>query len=239
VPNVTLGASLLLYALVHVFGWTVPTWPNNVWFFNPLAWQLLIVLGAYWSVEGNGLWPLVTSRAAQVLAVLYLVFSLSVALSLRVNYVETLVPQPLTHLLFPVDKSNLSPLRVLHFLAVAVLAARFAPHTWRWLATPVMRAAICCGQNSLPIFCLGVVLALASQVALLEISDGLPMQIALSLGGILTMIVAAMLLNAIGIRPKRQPAREDPAGTTNGWSDRGYRPPSEAIIQRCISPEAR
>jgi len=158
---------------------------------------------------------------------------------LRVNYVETLVPQPLTHLLFPVDKSNLSPLRVLHFLAVAVLAARFAPHTWRWLATPVMRAAICCGHNSLPIFCLGVLLALASQVALLEISDGLAMQIALSLGGILVMIVVAMLLNAIGIKPKQQPTLEDAAGTANEWRDRTYRRPSEAIIQRCISPEAR
>ncbi len=239
VPNTTLCASLLLYTVVHVFGWTVPAWPNNVWFFNPLAWQLLIVLGAYWSIEGKGLWPLVTSRSAQLLAVLYLVFSLGIALSLRIKYVELLVPETMTNLLFPMDKSNLSPLRVLHFLALAVLAARFAPHAWRWLATPVMRAAICCGHNSLPIFCLGVLLALASQVALLEISDGLAMQIALSLGGILVMIVAAMLLNAIGIKPKRQPTHEDAAGMANGWSDRAYHPPSEAIIQRCISPEAR
>jgi hypothetical protein len=36
-PNVTLGASLALYALVHVFGWTVPAWPNGHWAFNPLA----------------------------------------------------------------------------------------------------------------------------------------------------------------------------------------------------------
>jgi hypothetical protein len=101
-----------------------------------------------------------------------------------------------------------------------------------------MRAAMRCGQNSLPIFCLGVLLALASQVALLEISDGLPMQIALGLGGILMMIVTAMLLNALGIKPKGQLAHEDAAGT-NGWRDRAYRPPSEAIIQRCISPDAR
>src|SRR6201993_5349378 len=38
-PNVTLGASLALYALVYVFGWTVPAWPNGHWAFNPLAWQ--------------------------------------------------------------------------------------------------------------------------------------------------------------------------------------------------------
>ena len=47
--------------------------------------------------------------------------------------------------------------------------------------TPVMRGAIRCGQNSLPIYCLGVLLAFASHMALLNISDGLAMQITLSL----------------------------------------------------------
>jgi len=209
VPNVTLGASLLLYALVHVFGWTVPAWPNNVWFFNPLAWQLLIVLGAWWVIEGKRLRPWVTSRTALVLAVLYLAFGLIIALSWRIKSLEPLVPQTLTNLRFPADKSDLSPLRVLHFLALAILAVRFVPHTWRGLMTPVMRGAMRCGENSLPIYCLGVLLAVASHVALLDISDGLPMQIALSLGGILMMIIAAMLLNSIRIKPKWQPPHDD------------------------------
>jgi len=118
VPNVTLAASLLLYALVHVFGWTVPTWPNNVWFFNPLAWQLLIVLGAWWVIEGKRLRPWVTSRTALVLAVLYLALSLIIALSSSIKSLEPPVPQTLTNLLFPMDKSNLGPLRVLHFLGL-------------------------------------------------------------------------------------------------------------------------
>jgi hypothetical protein len=209
VPNVTLGASLLLYALVHAFGWTVPAWPSNVWFFNPLAWQLLIVLGAWWVIEGKRLRPWVTSRTALVLAVLYLVFSFIITLSWSIKPLEPLALQTLPNLLLPVDKSNLSPLRVLHFLALAILAVRFAPHTWRGLMTPVMRGAMRCGENSLPIYCLGVLLALASHVALLDISNGLPMQIALSLGGVLVMIGAAMLLNSIRIKPKRQPAYDD------------------------------
>jgi hypothetical protein len=212
VPNVTLGASLLLYALVHVFGWTVPAWPNNVWFFNPLAWQLLIVLGAWWVIRGRRLPPWVTSRTALVLAVLYLAFSLIIALSWRIPSLEPLVPQTLANLLFPVDKSNLSPFRVLHFLALAILAVRLLPHTWRGLMTPVMHCAMRCGENSLPIYCLGVLLAFASHVALLDISNRVPMQIALGLGGILMMIVAAMLLNSIRVKAKRQlPHGEAPA----------------------------
>jgi hypothetical protein len=208
-PNVTLGASLLLYALVHVFGWTVPAWPNNVWFFNPLAWQLLTVLGAWWIIEGKRLLPWVTSRTALVLAVLYLAFSLIITLSCSIKSLEPLVPPTLANLFFPLDKSNLSPLRLLHFLALAIVAARYVPHIWRGQMTPVMRVVARCGENSLPIYCLGVLLALASHVALLDISDGLPMQVALSLGGILVMIVAAMLLNSIRIKPKRQPPHDD------------------------------
>jgi hypothetical protein len=207
-PNVALAASLLLYVLVHVLGWTVPAWPNHVWFFNPLAWQLLLVLGAWWVIEGKRFRPWVTSRTALVLAVLYLVFSLIIALSWSIKPLEPLIPQVLTKLLFPLDKSNLSPLRLLHLLALAILAVRFVPRNWQGLMTPVMRGARYCGENSLPIYCLGVLLALASHVALLEISDGRVMQIALSLGGILVTILAAMLLNSIRIKPRRLPLRD-------------------------------
>jgi hypothetical protein len=68
-----------------------------------------------------------------------------------------------------------------------------------------MRGAILCGQNSLPIYCLGVLLTFASHLALLDISEGLTMQIALSVGGVLVMIVAATLLNLIKIKPRQQP----------------------------------
>ena len=202
VPNATLGASLLLYALVHVFDWTVPAWPNNVWFFNPLAWQLLIVLGAWWVIEGKRFWPWVTSRTALVLAVLYLVFSLIIALSCSIKPLEALIPQTLAKLLYPLDKSNLDPLRLLHFFALAILAVWLVPRNWRGLTTPVMRGAIRCGENSLSIYCLGVLLALASHMALVDISDGLAMQIALSLAGTLVMIAAATLLNLIRIKPR-------------------------------------
>jgi hypothetical protein len=204
-PNLTLAASLLLYALVQVFGWTVPAWPNNVWFFNPLAWQLLVVLGAWCVIEGKGFLPWMTSRTALVLAVLYLAFSLTIALGWSIRPPEVLVPQTLAKLLYLVDKSDLDPLRLLHFIALAILAVWLLPRNWRGLTTPVMRGAIRCGENSLAIYCLGVLLALASHIALVNISDELAMQIALSFAGILVMIAAATLLGSIRIKPRQQP----------------------------------
>ena len=204
-PNATLGASLALYALVHAFGWTVPAWPNGHWAFNPLAWQLLFVLGAWWMInEDKRARPWVTSRTTLMLAVLYLLFSLVIALSWRIKPLEALIPQALAELLYPLDKSNLDPLRLLHFLAIAVLVAWLVPRNWRGLTTPVMRGAIRCGQNSLPIYCLGVLLTFASHVVLLDISDGLAMQIALSLAGIAAMIATATLLNSISIKPRQR-----------------------------------
>jgi len=204
-PNATLGASLALYVLVHAFGWTVPAWPNGHWAFNPLAWQLLVVLGAWWMInEDERARPWVTSRTTLMLAVLYLLFSLVIALSWRIKPLEALIPPALANLLYPLDKSNLDPLRLLHFLAVAVLAAWLVPRNWRGLTTPVMRGAIRCGQNSLPIYCLGVLLTFASHVVLLDISDGLAMQIALSLAGIAAMIATATLLNSISIKPTQR-----------------------------------
>ena len=197
-PNATLVGSLALYVSVHAFGWSVPAWPEGHWAFNPLAWQLLVVLGAWWMIEGKTVRPWMTSRTTLVLAVLYLLFSLVVALSSHFGPPEA---QPaLVKLLYSLDKSKLDPLRLLHFLALAVVAVRLVPRDWRGLTTPLMRAAIRCGQNSLPIYCLGVLLAYASLIALLDISDGLAMQIALSLAGVTAMIATATLLNSISTK---------------------------------------
>ncbi|MCK1741218.1 OpgC domain-containing protein [Bradyrhizobium sp. 139] len=220
-PNVTLGASLALYALVHLFGWTIPAWPNGHWAFNPLAWQLLVVLGAWLMIEGERVRLWVTSRMVLVPAVLYLVFSLIIALSLRIESLEALVPQGLLKLFYPMDKSNLDPLRLLHFLALAVLTVWFVPPNRRGLTTAVMRGAILCGKHSLPIYCLGVLLTLASLLALLDISEGLAMQITLSVGGVLMMIMAATLLNLIKIKPRQQPTVASPMGVRAQQEARG------------------
>lgn len=82
----------------------------------------------------------------------------------------------------------------------------------------MLRGARWCGENSLPIYCLGVLLALVSQFDLFNISNRPAMQIALSLGGVLMMTAVAALLNALST--KRKPAvgaadRKMPAAVTN------------------------
>src|SRR3982075_278299 len=50
--DVTLALSAVLYALTWHFDWYLSAYPNGTWFFNPFAWQLLFVFGAWCALGG-------------------------------------------------------------------------------------------------------------------------------------------------------------------------------------------
>ena len=79
------------------------------------------------------------------------------------------------------------------------------PSDWRGLTTPVLRGAVRCGENSLEIYCLGVLLSLAAYMLLLRISDGVVAQMVVSATGILLLVGFATLSTWIGIGSRRQP----------------------------------
>ena len=88
----------------------------------------------------------------------------------------------------------LDVLRFAHFIALAVLTVRFIPRSWAGLKSPILQPAILCGQHSLEIFCLGVFLAFAGHFAMVELYDGVGMQVLVSVAGIGIMIAAAALI---------------------------------------------
>ena len=205
-PGATLAASLSLYTLVQLFGWNLPQWPKNPWFFNPLAWQFLVVLGAWWEL-GNGklLRTWLASRGAMILATTYLIVALLIALSWSIEPLDVLVPGWLARLIYPINKSDLDPLRLLHFLAIVLLIANLVPPDWKGLTTPVIRWAVRCGENSLEIYCAGVLLALCAEVLLEKVSGGPAMQVAASFAGVAVSIALASLLTKIKIESRTQP----------------------------------
>jgi OpgC protein len=58
----------------------------------------------------------------------------------------------------------------------------------------VMTAIIRCGENSLAIYCLGVLLSFIGHVVLTKFLDTIAMQAAVSIGGIVLMSMAATLM---------------------------------------------
>ena len=97
-------------------------------------------------------------------------------------------------LIYPIYKSHLDPVRLLHFLALAVLVSRFIPRDWHGMIKPWTVAMIRCGENSLPIYCFSVLLSFLAFVFLKQVSGGLAMQAAASAVGIGLIVAAASFL---------------------------------------------
>src|SRR3974390_3021593 len=195
-PNVALGGSALVYAFAWRLDWNLPAYPNGVWFFNPFAWQLLFVFGAWCALGGaERLSRALRSPAVPAVALPYLLFAFVIPLPWYIEPLQRLVPGWLSDWMYPIDKTNLDVLRFAHFLALAAVTVRFVPRDWPLLKSPILQPAIRCGQHSLEIFCLGVFLAFAGQFIISEWSGGALVQVAISLFGILIMAATASLIS--------------------------------------------
>ena len=88
-------------------------------------------------IEGPGrLKTILQSRAVLALAVLYLAFSLVVTLSWQIKALEGIVPDAVSKLIYPIYKSHLAPVRLLHFLSLALVVVRLTPRHWHGLPKP-------------------------------------------------------------------------------------------------------
>ncbi len=194
-PNWTLLASALLYGLARHFGWNFSAFPAGQWYFNPFAWQLLFVFAAWCGVGAvqQVAW-LLRSRAVLALAIAYLLFALIMTLAGRLPWLHAVIPGAIDRAVNPVDKTNLAPLRFLHFVALALVTVHFVHRDWAGLDRPVFRPAILSGQHSLEVFCFGIFLSFAGHFVLMEISNRAWMQVVVSFAGIALMTALAYLL---------------------------------------------
>jgi hypothetical protein len=194
-PTLALAASATVYVLSWHFGWNLPAYPSGLWTFNPFAWQLLFAFGAWCGLGGAArISGLIRSRVVLGLAAAYVVFAFAIVMTWYFPRLDHYVPQWLADWMYPIDKTDLDVLRFAHFLALAALTVHFVPHDWSALKSYLLRPAILCGQHSLEIFCAGVFLAFAAHFLLVEVSDGVLMQVAVSAFGIAAMIATAALI---------------------------------------------
>src|SRR5262249_11629358 len=194
-PLILSGA---LYALALGFGWEPHCYPDNeAWYFNPLAWQFLFVIGATagysrhsrWVFPGQGSW-------LPKLAIGITVAVGIVSISWTIHGAYDAFPGLLLRELSPLveDKSNLAPLRLVSFLALAMTTAHFIGRDSRVLRWRVAQMIIRCGQHSLQVFCLGIVLSVLGYILLTFFRDDILIQLAINLAGIVAMIAIAALL---------------------------------------------
>jgi hypothetical protein len=162
-PSLVLPVSLVIYALTLGFQVSVPTWPvEGEWFFNPLAWQLMLVLGFTLAREDDGIGRFARQHllAIRLIAVPIVIFGLFVALW---DWWPdpTTVPQP--KLFFLLSKTFVSPARVIQFLALISVMSLAFPFIQRY-AGPLVDFLSMLGRNSLYVFCVGSLLSLSGQI---------------------------------------------------------------------------
>jgi hypothetical protein len=191
-PMLALAASVALYLAARQFEWTLSTFPDGSWYYNPFCWQLLFVLGAWCALGGaNRLQTRFRAPAWVCLGAAYLIFALIMAMAARFPALGEMLPGWLHDAFIPNDKVNLAPYRVLNLVVLALFATRLIPKDGQGLNRPIFRPLIVCGEQALPVFCTGVLLSFAGHLVLVTGTGSLLQQILVSVAGVTIMTLAA------------------------------------------------
>ena len=193
---VALVPSIALYALSRLAGLNLVGYPDDrAWTFNPFAWQLLFVVGAaFGHANASGRTLLAGGkllfRVAIAVAIAGFVVKLSWVLHENFNSVPTLF----TRLLWPVNKAALPLVRLANILALALVTARLVQRDAPFFRTRLGWLVVLCGQSSLEVFCLSILLAVMGNVALTVLGDGLGIQAIVNLVGLMALLALGLLL---------------------------------------------
>jgi hypothetical protein len=185
-PRILFAFSFAIYLFVRFTNVNLGAWSEDGWFFDPLAWQFLFIIGVLLACA-----PMRPPKRAWL-------FDTAAVIVVVLGVLVSLVIEPRPHLLDWVsrsflralvveDKTGLYPFRLLSILALTWLCVRLVRFDQPWLRTRWAAPFVLVGQNSLPVFCSGIVLGFLARLGL-EYDDRAPMQIAINLFGALGML---------------------------------------------------
>lgn len=213
-PRALLAASVVLWIAAGQFRLNLPNYPNpGGWFFNPLAWQVIFVLGLLTGVamkEGRRLVPVLPWL--QGLAAAFLLFAL---LCLQVPVVGGALNHAMAVLrngfglpfyLTTFDKTFESLPRLLHVLALAYLVSSLG---WvRTLSASALAEPLALlGRHSLQVFAAGTILCFAAQGVKTIAGDRFALDTLLLASGLALQVLVAWLAERLrGEAPTRQSA---------------------------------
>jgi hypothetical protein len=215
-PGFALPVSVALYVCVLAFRLTLPTWPvDGTWFFNPLAWQLVFVLGFTMARAdfGVGLFARRHIVPLRVIAVPIVILGFLVA---RFDWWPDPTQVPSPKLFFIADKTYVTPIRLIQFLALVAVGSILFPYIRRLANVGLLRRPVLgligllamLGRNSLYVFCIGSLLSLTGQIVRFYYRGSVGIDTAVVLSGIVIMALTAWLAES---RQRHRPARPSPS----------------------------
>jgi hypothetical protein len=125
------------------------------------------------------------------IALAYLLFGFIIVMSWQFKFLAQIVPDWLGRQIYPIDKTNVDVLRVLHILALAYVVQTFIPTSAAWLRWRLVEPLRRCGEHSLQVFCLGTFLSFTAHLVTEYYGNAIWSQIFVSVVGILIMMAFA------------------------------------------------
>jgi hypothetical protein len=191
---VGIGASAALWLVVQITSLNLPTINGEGWYFNPFAWQILLVLGMAAALQARkgGI-----RRSPWLVGVSLTV--LVVSLVLRAPWTNW--PLHMGSALVDMEpygafmqKSGLGPALLVHIMAFGYLLLVLVPPRANWLKKSMARTVADAGSNSLEVFCLGIVLSVMGGTVIGALGRGPVVE-----SWVTTVGVAALLITGIAI----------------------------------------
>jgi hypothetical protein len=177
-----------LYVVTQIFGLRPIGLGGTAFGFDPLAWQVLFMTGAWLGWRAlHGAAPL--PRPAWAVGLALAIVGLGFWIKLGVHGFVPLAPAELLAL---TDKGVLAPIRLAHALSLAWLVAILVPREARWMHHPAAQAMATIGRHSLQVFCVGLFLSyVCDALFTLFPAQKLVLELALIPAGILLLLAFA------------------------------------------------
>jgi hypothetical protein len=164
-PRLLMALSIALYAAVRIFDLNLPSWTGGTWFFDPLAWQVLLIAGAILAYAPPRMPP--HRRVIDVVAVVVVLLSWFTTFALlRRPDLFAMLPSWYGRAALEVDKTGLHPARIASIAALAWLVVRLVPPDAAWLRRRFAAPLVLIGQHSLPVFCFSIFASFLGRLAM-------------------------------------------------------------------------
>lgn len=196
-PTAVLGLSVAVYTAAQALHLNLSTYPEGVWYFNPLAWQLIFFIGAFFALHGDNIGFVTGLRWRRLIWFTGAFLAVTVAVRGTMTVLDLLdrLPPSIVEFVWTIgDKTFLGPLRLFSFLALAHVTLTVFRRDNALFRSPFAEPVVLCGQHSLNIFCVGIFLSVISHQLLVETSGSIFMEVAVSAGGLLVMLLVAYFL---------------------------------------------
>ena len=139
--DVTLALSVLLYAVTWQFDLYLSAYPNGFWAFNPFAWQLLFVFGAWCALSGaRRMSRILSSPVTMWIAFAYLAFAFFVTMTWHFPQLGFLMPPVGLNLLIssyrfgkPMTEVARASFPMVLVLLAGVMLITYVPPLTTWL----------------------------------------------------------------------------------------------------------